>query len=209
MTTLASAGSPSLTGELLAAHSPIRALLLNADRVGAVYRQVGYREALVITNDEFVRQAHGVPLHAFLIASTADLADPARTGQIAVDDEEIILLRVTDNAAVPQENDLEFLRATAGIDLVIEAGRAQPRTREVMIDPLTEARMQTAGIRCAILGTFYDEDTASGPRLAFGSDIDNVYAAARLWVYKPYGHSLASIVGYMAEQKTRRATQAV
>ena len=145
MTTLASAGSPSLTGELLAAHSPIRALLLNADRVGAVYRQVGYREALVITNDEFVRQAHGVPLHAFLIASTADLADPARTGQIAVDDEEIILLRVTDNAAVPQENDLEFLRATAGIDLVIEAGRAQPRSREVMIDPLTEARMQTAG----------------------------------------------------------------
>lgn len=202
MTTLASAGSPSLTGELLASDSPIRALLLNADRVGAVYRQVGYREALVITNDEFVRQAHGVPLHAFLIASTADLADPARTGQIAVDDEEIILLRVTDNAAVPQENDLEFLRATAGIDLVIEAGRAQPRSREVMIDPLTEARMQTAGIRCAILGTFYDEDTASGPRLAFGSDIDNVYAAARLWVYKPYGSSLEQIVGYMAEQKT-------
>ena len=52
--------------------------------------------------------------------------------------------------------------------------------------------MQTAGLRCAILGTFYDDDTASGPALAFGSDVDNVYAAARLWVYKPYGHSLAT-----------------
>ena len=39
MSTLASTGSPSLTGELLAAHSPIRSLLSSADRVGAVYRQ--------------------------------------------------------------------------------------------------------------------------------------------------------------------------
>ncbi len=201
MSTLASTGSSSLTGELLAAYSPIRSLLSSADRVGAVYRQVGYREALVITNDEFVRQAHGVPLHAFLLASTADLADPTRSGQIDPDDEEMVLLRVVDNAPVPQENDLEFLRATAGIDLVTEAGRAQPRPREEMIDPLTEAQMQTAGIRCAILGTFYDEDSPAGPRLAFGSDIDNVYAAARLWVYKPFGFSLEEIVGYMAEQK--------
>lgn len=201
MSTLASAGSPSLTGELLAAHSPIRSLLSSADRVGAVYRQIGYREALLITNDEFVRQAHGVPLHAFLLASTAELADPASSRQVPADDEEVVLLRVADNAPVPQENDLEFLRAAAGIDLVIEAGRGQPRPREEMIDPLTEAQMQTAGIRCAILGTFYDEDSPAGPRLAFGSDIDNVYAAARLWVYKPFGQSLEAIVGYMAEQK--------
>lgn len=201
MSTLAPASSPSLTGELLAAHSPIRSLLSSADRVGAVYRQIGYRETFVITNDEFVRQAHGIPLHAFLLASTAELADPGRPGQTPADDEEVILLRVVDNAPVPQENDLEFLRASAGMDLVVEAGRGQPRPREEMIDPLTEAQMQTAGIRCAILGTFYDEDSPSGPRLAFGSDIDNVYAAARLWVYKPFGASLQEIVSYIAEQK--------
>lgn len=201
MSTLDSVGSSSLTGELLAAHSPIRSLLRNADRVGAVYRQNGYREAFVITNDEFVREAHGIPLHAFLLASTADLADATRSAQIPVDDEEVVLLRVIDNAPVPQENDLEFLRASAGMDLVVEAGRGQPRPREDMIDPLTEVQMQTAGIRCAILGTFYDEDSTTGPRLAFGSDIDNVYAAARLWVYKPYGESLQGIVSYMAEQK--------
>jgi hypothetical protein len=70
-----------------------------------------------------------------------------------------------------------------------------------MVDPLTEVQMQTAGIRCAILGTFYDEDSPTGPKLAFGSDIDNVYAATRLWVYKPFGESLEGIVSYMAEQK--------
>jgi hypothetical protein len=201
VSTLAQAGSSSsLTGELLAAHSPIRSLLSHADRVGAVYRQVGFSEALVITNDEFVRQAHGIPLHAFLIASTAELADPARSGQTSPDDEELVLLRVIGNAPVPQESDLELMRAAAGIDLVIEAARPEPRSREVMIDPLTEERMQTAGLRCAILGTFYDDDSAAGPQLAFGSDIDNVYAASRLWVYKPYGASLATIVSYMAEQ---------
>jgi hypothetical protein len=203
VSTLAQAGiSPSLTGELLAAHSPIRELLAHADRVGAVYRQVGFSEALVITNDEFVRQAHGIPLHCFLIASTADLADPARSGQTHPDDEELVLLRVTGNAPVPQESDLELMRAAAGIDLVIEAARSEPRSREVMIDPLTEERMQTAGLRCAILGTFYDDDTATGPQLAFGSDIDNVYAASRLWVYKPYGQSLETIVSYMAEHNS-------
>lgn len=201
MSTLPPLGSPSLTAGLLAANSPIRSLLSSADRVGAVYRQIGYREALVITSDEFVRRAHGIPLHAFLLASTADLADPDRSGQVPADDEEVVLLRVIDNAPVPQENDLEFLRATAGMDLVIEAFRDQPRPQGEMIDPLTEAQMQTAGIRCAILGTFYDENTPAGPRLTFGSDIDNVYASARLWAYKPYGQSLESIVGYMAEQK--------
>ena len=202
MATLAQAGgSPFLTGDLLAAHSPIRALLDHADRVGAVYRQHGFAEAFVITNDEFVRQAHGVPLHAFLLACTSELSDPSRSGQIRADDEELILLRVIGNAPVPQENDLEYLRASAGMEMVVEAGRPDPRPRDVMIDPLTEERMQTSGLRCAILGTFYDEDIPSGPKLAFGTDIDNVYAASRLWVYKPYGDSLETIVSYMAEQK--------
>ncbi len=131
----------------------------------------------------------------------SELPDPARSGQIHADDEELILLRVIGNAPVPQENDLEFLRATAGMELVVEAGRPDPRPRDIMIDPLTEERMQTSGLRCAILGTFYDEDAPGGPQLAFGSDIDNVYAASRLWVYKPYGGSLETIVSYMAEQK--------
>lgn len=196
---LAVAGN--LTGDLLAANSPIRTLLARADQIGAIYRLTDYDEALVITNDKFVHDAHGVPLHAFLLAAPSALADPATAGQLDPDDEEVILLRVVGTTPLPQENDLQFLRAQAGIDLVVEDAREVPRPRIQLVDPLTENQMQTAGLRCAVLGTFWDTDGRSGGELDFGADIDNVYASSRLRVYKPFGESLRRIVSYMAEQK--------
>ena len=196
---LAVAGS--LTGDLLAANSPIRTLLAHADQVGQIYRLADYDEALIITNDKFVHDAHGVPLHAFLLAAPAGLANPATAGQLDPDDEEVVLLRVVGTTPLPQENDLQFLRAQAGIDLVVEDARAAPRPRVQLVDPLTENQMQTAGLRCAVLGTFWDTDGRSGGEIDFGADIDNVYASSRLRVYKPYGESLRRIVSFMAEQK--------
>jgi hypothetical protein len=196
---LAVAGS--LTGDLLAANSPIRTLLAHADQVGQIYRVADYDEALIITNDKFVHDAHGVPLHAFLLAAPAGLANPATAGRLDPDDEEIVLLRVVGTTPLPQENDLQFLRAQAGIDLVVEDARDAPRPRVQLVDPLTENQMQTAGLRCAVLGTFWDTDGRSGGELDFGADIDNVYASSRLRVYKPYGESLRRIVSFMAEQK--------
>lgn len=187
---------PSLTQAILAGNSPIRALLANSQQIGSVFRLNGYTEALVITNDAFVRRAHGVPQHAFLLAAAPDLAREDREADI--DDEEVVLLRVTGNAPLPQEADLQFLRAQAGIDLVVDDLR-QRRPREQMIDPLTEEQMQTAGIACAVLGIFYDVDDSDGPRLAFGSDLDNVYAATRLRVFKPHGRSLEAVVNFMAD----------
>ena len=197
-TSLAEAGS--LTGDLLAANSPIRSLLAHADQIGAVYRLADFDEALIVTNDKFVRDACGVPLHAFVLAAPAVLADPATAGTVNVDDEEVILMRVVGTTTLPQENDLQHLRAQAGIELVTEDAREAPRPRAQMLDPLTEDRMQTAGLRCAVLGTFWDADSTAGPCLDYGADIDNVYASSRLRVYKPYGESLRRIVSFMAEQ---------
>lgn len=191
--------APSLTQAVLSAHSPIRDLLKQSEQIGAIYRLKDFTEAQVITNDAFVKEAHGVPLHAFLIAAPADLAG---NGDVEPDDEEVILLRVSGNASLPQENDLQFLRAQAGIDFVTEDGMETPRPRHDLIDPLTENQMQTAALECTILGTFYDVDGSSGPTLAFGSDVDNVYASTRLRVYKPFGASLSAIVGFMAESFT-------
>jgi hypothetical protein len=196
-TTLPAAAS--LMSEVIAANSPVRQLLSFSDQVGAIYGLKGFTEANVVTNDKFVRDACGIPLHAFLLAAPIDLADRESAGRIDIDDEEVILLRVTGNASLPQENDLKYLRATAGLDLVVEDGRETPRPRTALVDELTENLMQTAGLTCAILGTFYDEDTPNGVRLAFGSDIDNVYASCRLRVFKPYGESLQRIVSYMAD----------
>ena len=66
----------ALAAEVLSTTSPIRGLLSHCSQVGAVYRLSGFNEALVITNDEFIRRANGVPLHAFLLAATADLEGP-------------------------------------------------------------------------------------------------------------------------------------
>lgn len=201
MTTVYPAGAGSLTGDLLNSSSPIRRLLNHSDQIGAVYRLADFREALVITNDKFVHDAYGVPLHAFLLGATADLAPPFSSGVPSQDDNEVVLLRVVGTTPLPQETDLQFLRARVGMDLVAEDGRAAPRSRSEMLDTLTEEQMQTAGLKCAILGTFYDVDGPNGPELAFGADIDTVYASARLRVYKPYGSSLMEIVSFMAEQR--------
>lgn len=202
MNSIALADAGSLTADLLAANSPIRALLSQADQIGAVYRLADYDEALVITHDKFVHDANGVPLHTFLLAAPADLADPQGAARTKLDDEEVVLLRVIGTTPLPHENDLENLRAQAGIDLVIEDTREMPRLRTEMLDPLTEDRMETAGLRCAVLGTFWDTDGPAGVRLDYGADVDTVYASSRLRVFKPFGASLQAIVGFMAEHNS-------
>ena len=198
----------SLAAEVLSSTSPIRGLLNYCSQIGAVYRLSGFSEALVITNDEFIRRAHGVPLHAFLLAATADLRSSAQAANVAMDDEEVVLLRVTGTATLPDEVTLQHLRARAGIDLVIEDGRERPRPRGEMIDPLTDVAMQTSGLTCDVLGTFYDLDGPGVAHMAFGSDVDNVYASSRLRVFKPWGESLRLIASFMTgpydESRPRR-----
>lgn len=195
--TLVTAGS--LTADLLASTSPIRELLAQSAQIGAVYRLANFDEALVITHDKFVHDAHGVPLHSFLLGAAADLASPPVDGQVKPDDEEVVLLRVVGTTPLPHEGNLERLRADAGIGLVTEDTREAPRTRADILDALTENEMSTAGLRCAVLGTFWDVDGANGPQLEYGADLDTVYASSRLRVFKPYGTSLQAIVSFMAE----------
>ena len=70
-----------------------------------------------------------------------------------------------------------------------------------MLDPLTENEMSTAGLKCAVLGTFWDIDGPNGPQLSYGADLDTVYVSSRLRVFKPFGNSLQTIVSFMAEHK--------
>lgn len=182
--------------EMIATSSPIRRLLQQADEIGAVYRLDGFREALIVTNDLFVADAYGVPQHAFLLACLRDLTEIETAGSIPEEDREVILLRVCDTRALPDDGDMERLRARLGRDLVTENRRTDEnrRTPDQLIDALTESEIQTFGLSCAVLGTFYDEENGT---LAFGSDMDNIYAARRLLVYKPYGESLKRIVSFL------------
>ncbi|MGH2744563.1 MAG: helicase HerA domain-containing protein, partial [Thermoleophilaceae bacterium] len=193
---LHSSSSP-FGANVLAAASPVRGLLTEADRIGGIYRLQGFREALVITNDEFVFRAHGVPQHCFLLAAVEGFAQPDLAGSHDPDDEEVLLLRVTDTAALPDEADGQRLRAAAAREVLFEAARATPRSRDEMLDPLSENEMQTAGLRCQLLGTFFDVQARGSTGLQFGSDLDALYAYSRYTVYKPYGASLEALVSYL------------
>jgi hypothetical protein len=194
-TTLADA-SPSSAGASVS--SPIRELLSYSDPIGTVFRLVDFNEARVITNDRFVHAAHGVPLHAFLLAVPSEVVEPAGVGLPDADDEEVILLRVSGNVELPQES--EDLRALVGFEQIVDQARPRPVGRDELIDPLTAERIQMSGLRCAVLGTFYDANHSTGRSLAFGTDLDTVYASTRLRVLKPWGESLRQIVSFMAEQ---------
>jgi hypothetical protein len=190
----------SLSSSVASASSPIRELLSYSDPIGTVFRLVDFDEAYVITNDRFVHAAYGVPRHAFLLAVPSPIAEPARAGLPDADDEEVILLRVSGNVALPQEQSVEDLRAEVGFEQIVNQARTRPVGHDELIDPLTAERIQTSGMRCAVLGTFYDVDNSTGRDLAFGTDLDTVYAATRLRVLKPWGSSLQRIASFMGER---------
>jgi hypothetical protein len=185
-------------GDALIAETPLARLLRDSLDIGGIY-DFGYHEARVITNDEWTDRANGIPRHCFLLAYPEHVrpgVDGSRGNAEELDGRmpgrELVLLRVAAESPLPNQADLIRLRAE-------DADRRTTRTYQERptidrTDPATRALMQQAAFRCAVLGTF-SEDAASG-MLAFGKDIDTVYAAGRYRVAKPYGASLQMIVDY-------------
>jgi DNA helicase HerA-like ATPase len=189
-----------ITRKIIDETSPIRRLLApeHVDEIGAIFRLDGYRDALVITNDRYVAEAVGVPQHAFLLGAMREVFD--RSGDVLPHaDEELVLMRVVDTTPLPDEGEAQRLRAQIGRDLVTDNRRDPGRRRgpDGIVDPLTLNEVQTFGLKCAVLGTFYDDDDGN---LAFGSDIDTIYAARRMLVYKPHGKSLETIGSFLVRE---------
>jgi hypothetical protein len=159
--------------------------------VGGIY-QLDFDTALVLTADIWKHEAGGVPPFCFLLA-TAQRRDPESD---AVDDDEVLLLRVDSVASLAQERDLLAVREEALREALV-AGRSAD-VSEVMfgLDPYTRERISFTGLQCSILGTFYEDRSDGTARLAWGSDIDNFYASSTYRVYKPHGEVLSRIASY-------------
>lgn len=162
--------------------------------VGEVY-SLGYESALVQIHDFHRQNVGGIPSLSFLIATRINLGEGA---DYKAEDSSVLLLRVMDAAALP--NDAEALRVR-----VESAQRASGEDHHWdstnIMDANTAQLLSYAGVKCRVLGTFYldrarnsisDEDLA----LRFGSDISNYYPNRGLKVYKPNGTALARIVNY-------------
>ena len=158
-------------------------LLAGAKQVGGIY-QLDFQNALVSTDDKWKADAGGIPQHSFLLATVIPLgaaADP--------EDEEVLLLRVDDTCQLPRQAELVEVREFAMRQMLTDSN--------LTVDVLTQQEMQRSGLRCRILGTYYQTDLPSAQSfLDFGADIDNLYAASRYRVYKPSPAALAIIASY-------------
>lgn len=152
--------------------------------VGGIFR-LDYSRAVVLTDDWRKTQAGGVPHGAFLLAA-AGVQTPEG---FVLDDEELILLRVSGTAALPNESDLVQTR----LAVVRDAGDSGKGFDEVT-DELTRNELQQSAFDCDVIGTFYVDRNQT--KIQFGSDIDNVVSSARYQVFLPSPDVLSWIASY-------------
>ena len=165
--------------------TPLASLINSGCRaVGGIYR-LDYSRAVVLTDDWRKSQAGGVPHGAFLLAA-AGLQSEAG---FALDDEELILLRVSGTASLPNESDLVQTR----LAVVRDAGDSGKGFDEVT-DELTRNELQQSAFDCDVIGTFYIDRNET--KIQFGSDIDNVVSSARYQVFLPSPEVLSWIASY-------------
>lgn len=152
--------------------------------VGGIFH-LDYSRAVVLTDDWRKTQAGGVPHGAFLLAA----AGTQVVEGFVLDDEELILLRVSGTAPLPNESDLAQTR----LAVVRDAGDSGKGFDEVT-DELTRNELQQSAFDCEVVGTLYTEPNTSA--ILFGSDIDNVVSSARYQVFLPSQEVLSWVASY-------------
>ena len=158
---------------------------LDARRVGFTLR-VGYNEADVMISDQWRAAVGGIPLGGLLVAATFDPNQLSDTPKV---DQRVLVLRVMGRTDIQQDG--EHRRA---MEQYFTENPDSQSGRLDKLDPVTAARMQLSGVRCKILGTFYLAEDGS---LRLGSDIEDIFSARGMRVYKPAAKALGMIVNFV------------
>lgn len=183
-TLIPGAGTGSLLDAVLLADD-------RAIRIGAIHR-IDYTEAVVLTHDKWKHEAGGIPQFCFLLATARDVTSAG------YDDDEVLLLRVEGTAPLAMEADLHAVREESLRNALAESDDPSPSVvLDMDMDPFTKNRVSYTGLRCKILGTFYEEDINGQKRLQFGADVDNFYATSTYRVLKPLDDGLSAITSYL------------
>lgn len=177
----------------ISAGSVLQQTLLADDRairVGAIHR-LDFVEAVVLTHDKWKLDAGGIPRYSFLLATARDVDQPG-------DDDEVLLLRVESTAPLSLESDLLAVREESLRDALSRAEDPSPSVvLDRHLDPFTRNRASFTGLKCRVLGTFYEDTVDGQARLVFGADVDNFYATSTYRVLKPLGAGLSAIASYL------------
>ena len=186
--------APQLDRALEAAAGPLISLVEPDAYVGEVY-SLGYETALVQVHDFHRQSVGGIPALSFLLATRVA---PTQAVDVRAEDSSVILLRVLDQADLPNATEALRVRVENAQNVSGELDKNWDH-RDVM-DPSTAHILSYAGVRCRVVGTFYVGDVGvdGQPRyaLSFGSDISNYYPNRGLKVFKPRGSVLEAIVNY-------------
>jgi hypothetical protein len=185
---------PSLAADLLSASQKLRSLLDTDAYVGEVV-SLGYNEAILQIHDFHRQKVGGIPALCFLLASRVN---PEGAPDVTEEDSSIILLRVIDQADLPNAEEARRVRVENAQRVSGEVN-VNWDDRKVM-DATTHNLLSYAGVRCRVIGTFYMNNLVNGPQpnwqLCFGSDISNYYPNRGLKVFKPRGFVLRSVVNF-------------
>lgn len=165
--------------------------------VGYVYG-MRFDEALVLTNDHWKHSVGGIPHNSFLVGAGFN---PERFADAQLIDKEVVLLRVLEPASLPHDND--FVRTRIEHHQRRTSNEMLPGDVNDGLDPMTASELQSGGLRCSILGTFYMEDG----QLRLGSDIENFMSLSRMRAYKPTAVALSLIVNHVNPEVKRKALE--
>lgn len=157
---------------------------------------INYEQAKILVHDFYRKKVGGIPSLCFLIATRKNAGEEV---DYTEEDSSIILLRVMDSAAIPQDKEAEKIRIETAQRVSGELNTHWD-DKDAM-DGKTREVFGYAGLACRIIGTFYldKNENPDGSRLGwkFGTDISNFYPNRGLKIYKPNGQSLETIVNYI------------
>lgn len=183
----------AIIDSLFESGDPLVQLAQKENFMGWVYG-IDYENALVMTNDLWKARVNGIPHNCFLVATTFDPEKYSATKEI---DREVILLRVTGAARLPQDDDLVRTK----IDHFQDQKGAFEQITD--FDDITLNQIQFGGLKCRILGTFYTYKND----LWLGSDIESFSLASRLRVYRPNDQALEIIINHVDPIRNRTMQQ--
>jgi hypothetical protein len=156
---------------------------------------IDYEFAYVMTNDLWKYRALGIPHNCFLVAASFN---PAEMATVPVEEQEVILLRVVGSAKLPQDDDMVRTKIDHFKDQKAIYG-----TQDRQMDDITLNELQFGGLKCRVLGTFFEDDN----ELWLGSDLESFATATRLNVYRPHDSALKRIVNYVDPIRRRGARE--
>ena len=156
---------------------------------------MGYESALVQVHDFHRQSVGGIPALSFLLATRIS---PTQAVDIRAEDSSVILLRVLDQADLPNATEALRVRVENAQNVSGELEKNWDH-RDVM-DPSTAHVLSYAGVRCRVIGTFYVGDVGVDGQPRYCSLVwfrhQQLLPNRGLKVFKPRGSVLEAIVNY-------------